>query len=962
MSPKLDQESADLQGPNHAPLSFHRRQFLSLGGLSLGLGSTALSGCTRAPSEKIVPYRIQPEDVVPGRPTHYASAFTIDGFATGILLECHDGRPTKVEGNPDHPASLGATTIHEQALIAELYHPGRQRALRHRNQLVSDGALERALAQAGARERRGRGLHLVLPPQSSPTLGHLLDRLREQLPQASVHFHTPFARTAAWQGARMVFGEPLEPRVDLTRARVVVSLDADLLGSGPAQLTLTRAFSDARRVSTPQSAMNRLYVIEPTPSVTGNLADHRLALEATQIPQFSAALLRQVARELAGTLPLIPGNDEALAPRISAFVRALSRDLSTHRGASVVLAGERQPPLVHAIAHALNDALGNAGTTIEYARSPIIAAGGPEHDSTEALRAALVAGEVETLLLFDVNLAHTAPGALGLASVLRGVPRSFYCGLFENATSAICEWTIPRPHPLESWADTRAFEGTSSIIQPAIAPLYDGFTEAQILAALIGQPRASAHELVREFCRTERQLDDEAWDRALSAGVIADSAISPARTAPLRWDWLGQIAELHAPQGSLELHLQPDPRLHDGRFVDNPWLLELPCPITKQTWGNAARISPEFAAELGIGSGDVLTLHVAGRALDVPALIVPGQAERAVTLTLGWGQTGPSLGANHGANGYSLMIRADSWTLPVTVTRTARHEALALTQLELHAGAAADAIFAIATLEDYRSHGSVAEKQRKKQLSMYEPDAARAPRQWGMTIDLNACTGCSACVIACQSENSIPTVGKSGVLKHREMHWLRIDRYVVGSPENQRTISQPMACQHCEHAPCEYVCPTAATVHSSDGLNQMIYNRCVGTRFCSNNCPYKVRRFNWFNYHADEREPTELGYNPEVSVRARGVMEKCSYCVQRIRKAEILARTEEKPLLDGAVRTACEQVCPAGAIVFGDIADAHSRAAQLAKSDRAFAALNELGTVPRTRYLAKLTNPNPELT
>jgi Fe-S-cluster-containing dehydrogenase component len=963
IQPRPDAASEFDSGQDSPPPELTRRQFMYVGGATLALASQALAGCTRAPAEKIVPYRVQPSDVVPGRAAHYATASTIDGFGTGIVVESHEGRPTKIEGNREHPASLGASSAFEQALLIELYDPARLRGVTRRGLPESRAAVDAALTHAVDTKPTGRGLHLVLPPVSSPLLANQLTRLRERLPELSVHFHAPLTRLAAWRGAQLAFGAPLETRVDLRRAKVIFSLDSDVLASGPGHLARAHEFSEQRRMNSAMDEMNRLYVAETAMSVTGGMADHRLALRPSEIPLFAASLLHEVASATGSPALGISAQLAASGDGIgghSAFVRALARDLLRHRGEGAVLVGEQQPAVVHAAAHALNVLLGNAGIAVSYAPSPIALCAGPEHDSLAALRDALASRAVETLLVFDTNLGYASPGEFDLARLIKAAPESFYLAQFADATAAACNWVIPRAHVLESWADTRALDGTTSIVQPVLAPLYGGRTESEILSILLGETARSAHDLVRDFWRPERLADDDSWELALTRGIIEGSAIASVATPELRWDWVADLARL-VPSPSIELNLRRDPSVHDGRFGDNPWLLELPCPVSKLTWGNAVSLGPALADQLQIQTGDVLVLETDGRSLEVPALVVPGHADRSLTLTLGWGRNGPGLGAGHGSDAYSLMRSTLGWSMPVAIHRSGKTEELAITQGPMGLGEAESSILVHATLAEYRKQGQLGQEQRKKQLSLYDSDARQAPRQWGMTIDLSACTGCSACVIACQAENNIPPVGKNGVLKHREMHWLRIDRYVAGNTREPRILVQPMACQHCEKAPCEYVCPTGATVHSSDGLNQMVYNRCVGTRFCSNNCPYKVRRFNWFDYHQAEQSPTELAYNPEVTVRARGVMEKCTYCVQRIRKAEIRERTEQKPLLDGDIQTACEQACPTRAIRFGDVADKHSEVSRLRASDRSFAVLNELGTVPRTRYLAKLTNPNPEL-
>lgn len=968
--PLLDQTVPEFEAAQEAPPSeLSRREFLYLSGATIALAGQALTGCTRAPAEKIVPYRVQPPEVIPGRPLHYASASTLDGYGSGILVESREGRPIKIEGNPDHPASLGASSAVQQALVLELYDPRRLRAPTRSGMPCADTDVMRAVRVAGMTQRRGRGVHLVLPPFSSPLLAHQIASLRQQLPELAIHFHMPVSRSALWQGARLAFGSPLEVRADLKRANVLLSLGADFLGEGPEHLALARAFATRRRMESAQDSMNRLYVVETSMSLSGGVADHRLALAPSQLPAFAAALLGEIARShVGGGLDMPASLLERVAPgteQLNAhqhFIQALARDLLANRGQSVVLVGVGQPAVVHAAAHAINALLGNAGSVIGYGASAIVDSEAPDFATLRGLSNALAAGTVESLIVFDTDVAYASAGDLGLGQLIGRAQQSLYFGLFSNATSAACHFAAPAAHLLESWGDTRSLGGTVSIVQPLIAPLYGGRTLSEVLAALLGAP-AAAHQLVKSFWRERVAANFESyWEIALARGLIEGTELPAVATPRLSWDWLAELAGSSGPAHGIELNLIPDTRLHDGRFASNPWLLELPCPVTKQTWGNAALLAPALARRLDVGNGDVLELTRAGHTVAAPALVVGGHADGALTLALGWGQEGLAGATAFGADGFRLASSAPSAPPQVYVRRTHRQEELALTQDTMSLGEFEDSILLSSTLEQHRASGADrAHKAGKRPLSMYVTDAPVAARQWGMTIDLNACTGCSACVVACQAENNIPSVGKSGVLKHREMHWLRIDRYVGGTEAEPSVRLEPMACQHCEKAPCEYVCPTAATVHSSDGLNQMIYNRCVGTRFCSNNCPYKVRRFNWFDYHRDERSPRELAANPEVTVRARGVMEKCTYCVQRIRTAEIKAKVEHRALADHDVRTACEQVCPTSAIRFGDVNDPRSEVSRLRNGDRAFQVLPELGAVPRTRYLLKLSNPNPEL-
>ncbi|HEY4106229.1 MAG TPA: 4Fe-4S dicluster domain-containing protein [Polyangiaceae bacterium] len=937
-----------------APSALSRREFMQVSAASIAFAT--LGACTRAPAEKIVPYRVQPSEIVPGRALHYASASTLDGYATGILVESHEGRPTKIEGNPEHPASLGASSAIEQALLLELYDPRRLRTIQQRGAPAS--ALEplQALRAAAAVERKGSGVHLILPAQSSPLVVDQLKRLRQRLPELALYFHAPLAPTNAWQGAKLAFGRVLDTRVDLRRANVVLALGADFLARGPAQLALAGAFAERRAPDSPANPMNRLYAVETAPSVTGSTADHRLALAPTQIAAFASALLSAVARGVDGqasaafaTLPTPALSDDA-----ARFLAALSADLLAQRGASAVLAGDEQPPAVHAAAHALNVLLGNTGSVMSHAPPVVFAADDPEFGSLRGLREALAADRVRTLISFESDIAFSD---LELRGLLSKAKESLCFALFPTQTAALSSWQIPSAHALETWGDALAFDGTASIVQPLIAPLYGGRTLSEVLAVLLGEEPNSAHDLVKNFWQG-RHPDDfgEFWELALARGVVAGTLTDAVIAPLLEPGWFPELASASAGPQGIELNLESDTRVHDGRFGTNSWLLELPCPITKLTWENAAWLAPSLARRLAVEAGDVIRLRAGAQSLEVPALIVPGHADGAISLALGWGRENEA-GKPIGVNAFALRA-ANART--VNVERSGRQAELAITQGSMQLGDLAESILVSSTLSQYRAERPA--RPIKKQLSLYTSDAPESARQWGMVIDLNACTGCSACVIACQAENNVPSVGKGGVLKHREMHWLRIDRYLIEEGKTERALVQPMACQHCEHAPCEYVCPTAATVHSSDGLNQMIYNRCVGTRFCSNNCPYKVRRFNWFNYHQGERSPRELAENPEVTVRARGVMEKCSYCVQRIRSAENRARVEHRPLRDGDVRTACEQACPTRAISFGDVNDPHSAVARLRQNPRAFEVLAEIGTAPRTRYLMKLTNPNPELT
>lgn len=926
-----------------------RRDFLR--GMGAALGLAGVTACTRAPREEIVPYVTEPADVTPGRRRCYATASTLDGYATGIVVESHEGRPTKVEGNPDHPASLGAAGVFEQALVLGVYDPSRARTPRTSGRTSNWPAFLDALMRGPWSGARGRGLHLLLEPTSSPTVDSLLSRLRERWPESSVHFHAGASRRRVWEGATIAFGAPLEPRFDLSNVDVVVSLDADFLTHDPAHLRLARQLAEGRRLIDRASTMSRLYVVEPLHSVTGMYADHRLSVRAGDVLAIAATLLHSVgAAALPGGIPSVLVER---AGRHRRWLDAVARDLTSHRGRAVVIAGDRQPPLVHAIVHALNDVLG-ASPHVELAPSPIVDAGAEHHD-IGGLADALGGGDVDTLLVLGTNAVYTAPADRALASLFGRARMSAYLGLYEDETAHACQWTLPAPHVLESWGDARAFDGTASVVQPLIAPLHDSRSLIDVLAVLAGASSTSAYDLVRE------RYGRDAWRRALTRGVVDGSRTAAASARPR---WSAVAAELRRaadsqPVAELEIVVSPDSRVYDGRFTNNAWLLELPTPIRKLTWTNASTFSPADATRLGLVDGDEVELRLGDRVVLAPALLVPGQASGVVGLTLGWGRAGSEdLARGRGANAYALTTTS-AFASGLVVTKSGRRIELPFAQHHHELEPRGASILRHSTLRDHRERSerstnavSPMSEESKRRLSLYHVPSGPAPHQWGMAIDLSACTGCSACVIACQAENNVPTVGHEGVRKGRAMHWLRTDTYFIGDPTEPEIAVQPMLCQHCEAAPCEYVCPVGATVHSSDGLNQMVYNRCVGTRFCSNNCPYKVRRFNWFDYHRRESEVEQLVHNPKVTVRERGVMEKCTFCVQRIRASEIYG---------GPLESACQQTCPTGAIVFGDLQDRSSKVARLHASDRAFAALDELGTLPRVRYLSRIRNPNPEL-
>ena len=954
----------DQDSPPSVP---ERRDFLKLMGASLALAGA--SGCTRAPRGKIVAYADQPPEVTPGVASHYATALTREGYAVGVVVESHEGRPTKIEGNPDHPMSLGGTGVFEQASLLGLYDRDRGKAVMRRGAISSMTAAMANLALDAP--DRGRGLHFLLQPTSSRLTTEMLTKVRNRLPHAEVHFDAPLSPRNALRGAQLAFGSPYEAAFDLRNADVVLAFDSDFLTMGPAALRYARQFADRRRTRAPSDSMNRLYVVEPAPTVTGNVADHRLRVRRSEISLFLAAFVAELARHASESIPADALRFLTSLPAATdTRVAIMARDFLAHRGRSVVVVGEALPPAAHVLGHVANTLLGNFGSTIDLSISPILEAGAASHGLSD-LTAALAADQVDTLVVLGGNPAYATAGELDLAAGMARAKRSLYLGTHENETAAALDFFVPLAHELESWGDARALDGTISIVQPLIGVNDAARTIDEVLAYFTGDLQSpvgpSAHDLTRDFWRRALPGDFDAfWTDALARGVVGDSAF--VKAAPqLDWSHVTEAAhallDAHPTTGALELVVREDPRVRDGAVTNNPWLLELPDPVHKLTWENAALVSKALAREHGLDNGDVVTLKIGPRSLDAPILIVPGVADATISLSLGYGRRGSEQIADGvGVNAYVLQTRNSPWLAsPLVLTKTAKTQSLALTQNHFSLEGRDEDIALRRTREQFQADPDFAKEANAVKKSLYVLPPHQSARQWGMVVDLSACTGCSACVVACQSENNTPVVGRAGVLKSREMQWMRIDAYRSDDEDDAKTLAQPMLCQHCEKAPCEYVCPTSATVHSSDGINQMVYNRCVGTRFCSNNCAWKVRRFNWFDYQLDPDAPPPVVHNPDVTVRGRGVMEKCTYCVQRIRESEIRAEVQGKPLADRAFQTACEQACPSAAIVFGDIGNPQSRVSEERKNPRLFAVLNDLGTVPHTRYLAKIDNPNGEM-
>ena len=962
-----------------------RRQFLKLMGASLALAG--VSACTRQPEEKIIPYVRQPEEIVPGRPLFYATAMPLGGFGYPLLAENHMGRPTKLEGNPEHPASLGGTDLFGQTSVLGLYDPDRSRTIVNDGEVRTWSAFVSAMqaAMLSRRPIKGQGLRLLTGPITSPSLIEQIQKLLASMPEAKWH------QWDAVFGARQGGAPATMPLYHFDKADVVLALDADFLGCGAGVVRYSKDFASRRRITTPEGQVNRLYVVEPVTTITGAKADHRLAIKARDVHAFAAALASALGAA---------GTPAASAPaEIAQWLAAAAADLKANRGRSVVVAGDTQPAAVHALARAMNEALGNVGATVTY-HAPLAASPADGTASIAELAADMHAGKVDVLLILGGNPVFTAPADLKFADALKKVSLRAHLDLYFDETADLCHWHIPETHFLESWGDVRSFDGTVSLIQPLVSPLYDGHSAIEVFAVMNGTPGQTAMDLVRDYWTRAfssqttpawpvRTADgktyanaDTFWRHALHDGFIAStttlmsSANAPGATsAQPAGSSSAPAAPAQAPAPTMtgmEILFRPDPNVLDGRFANNGWLQELPKPLSKVAWDNVAYISPKTAefhgipiARSGNRSNDVIEVSYQGRQVRLPVWVLPGTADDVVVVHFGYGRRRSGrIGTGIGVDTFGLRSSKAPWFDGGAEIRRTGDTYLVTSTQNHFAMEGRNPVRAVDAAE-YRKDPKVVEglghEAPPKTLTLY-PVYEYNNHKWGMSIDLNACTGCGVCIAACVAENNIAVVGKEQVDRNREMHWLRVDTYYEGDPAAPSGIyHQPVPCQQCETAPCEVVCPVAATVHNDEGLNDMVYNRCVGTRYCSNNCPYKVRRFNFLLY-SDYTTPEFMAQrNPDVTIRSRGVMEKCTYCVQRISHARIDSKTSGEPIKDGQIKTACEQACPADAIVFGDLNDPQSRVVKLKQQERNYGLLEDLNTRPRTSYLAVVRNQNPEL-
>ncbi len=956
------------QGASELKDPVTRRSFLTLMGASIALAG--LAGCRR-PVEKIIPYVNAPEEIVPGIPKFYATSMPFGLSAYGLLVETHESRPTKLEGNSEHSSTQGASNAIIQGSILGLYDPDRARSITRDGEKssFSDFVSYWQAIRRNYIENNGEGLAVISESYSSPTLNRLRRDFSRVFPRSKWVTYEPVSDENIFEGIRVATGIPHRPIYHFENAATVLSLDADFLLSDPENIANTQGFSSRRRVSSEDDSMNRLYVAESGFSLTGGMADHRIRLQSSRI----GALAVRLARELDAQGITVPGIDIIPSSGEDSFdsrwLQAVAQELSQNRGSSLVLAGRNQPPAVHALVFAINAALGNNGETVSYIEP--VDASFPNTGDLVQLADDIRSGSVTGLVILGGNPAYNAPADLDFSGLLGTVDHSVHISSYKDETSRLTDWHIPQSHYLESWGDVRSADGSLGVIQPMIAPLFDSYTSMRILTIISGgNDDESDYDSVR---RTWRQILGNSnlennWRKVLHDGILTQSTVPP--TVP-RIDSRSYAAFLsqHRFNGNepgadqFELVFTQSQSTFDGRYANNGWLQELPDPVTKISWDNVALISPSTARSLELNNADVVQIIIDGRDLEIPVWIQPGQADKTVSVALGYGIMGRGRVADGvGANSYK--IRASNALYigsGLTLNTTEKTRLIATTQD--HNSMENRPIVREASLEEYRDHPEFAPEMVKHfpLRSMWKDHSYEEGYQWGMSIDLNTCTGCNACTIACQSENNIPVVGKDQVSRGREMHWIRLDRYFSGDPDNPEMVTQPVACQHCENAPCEQVCPVAATVHDAEGLNLQVYNRCIGTRYCSNNCPYKVRRFNFYNLTKDTPELVKMAQNPDVTVRSRGVMEKCTFCLQRINRTKSQAKLEKRDVRDGEVRTACQETCPARAIYFGNINDPDSEVSWIKRQNRNYELLAELNNRPRNSYLAKIRNPNPQL-
>jgi molybdopterin-containing oxidoreductase family iron-sulfur binding subunit len=947
-----------------------RRGFLKFMGASVALAG--LAGCTKQPDEPIYPYIKQPEDLILGKPNYFATAFPFVTGAVPLLVKSDQYRPIKIDGNPEHPYNQGSSDPFTQATLLDLYDPDRSQHVTYRgeNREWAEFAVEFRNKVISTKD--GTGIYFLSETITSPTLTRQWREVQAKYPKAKLVQYDP-----AIAGTSLANG--LNVQYDLTDADVIVSLDADFLsGSGfPGFHQLVRQYAERRKDPT---KLNRLYAIESTPTTTGLKAEHRLGLRASEIPAFTAELAKAVG------VTGVEASAYSWTNEQQKFLAVVAKDLKAHMGKCVVIPGLYQDPSVTELAAAINVALGNDGRTIIVATEPVSPLPSKQVADLKMLIGDLYAGKVDWLVILHANPIYNAPADLDFATAFEKSKVTAHLGSHVDETGQNAQWHIPAAHFLESWSDAHAYDGTVSVIQPMIDPLYGGKTAHHIFQALLDEPGLSPYEAVRETWKSTIKGDFETgWRKALHAGWIEETgnvAIGLGNAPYYR----NLKVPTPSPKDAIEIIFRPDPNVYDGRWANVGWLQELPKPVTNLSWDNAAIMSGATLTKYGLEEDDIVELSVNGRKVNAPVIVAPGHPDNSVTVHLGYGRSfAGRVGSGAGFNAYlirtsdapfyavgSMRKVEGKWGVAVTKSHFQDHRPKLFggqgngnNSMEADEALGERGIIRSATLSEYKANPGFANEGEThpttdKSNTLF-PNWEYKDNAWGMSIDMNSCTGCNACIVSCYAENNIPVVGKQQVRIGRNMQWLRIDTYFEGDVAAPRAHFQPMACQHCENAPCEQVCPVGATVHTPEGLNAMVYNRCVGTRYCSNNCPYKVRRFNFLLYSDFETESLKLMRNPDVTVRSRGVMEKCTYCVQRISAAKIEADKENRAVRDGEIVTACQQACPAQAISFGNINDKQSKVAKLQADERSYQVLADINTRPRTKYVAAVTNPNQEL-
>ncbi|MDD4975187.1 MAG: TAT-variant-translocated molybdopterin oxidoreductase [Bacteriovorax sp.] len=936
-----------------------RRHFFKIMGASMALAG--LEGCRRSPVHKIVSFVNAPEGLIPGKSVFYARSLNRGGFAVGVLVESFMGRPIKIEGNPEHSMSLGATDIFLQAEILNLYDPDRLRTpLKEKIPSSWMDFQKEWKARAIQHNRdKGQGLRILCERSTSETYLDQRNKILKRYPKAKIISYDPIARDLLKESTIISYNKYLEPVYDFTKAQIIVSIDRDFLSDEAAGLRYSHDFADNRRLLPSQyKKINRLYCIESDFTITGSMADHRLSRSRSEIEQFISKLALKLGVTSGGI-----NNSLFLSEREEKWISLLVRELHDHLGSSLIIASETLSAESQSLVFLMNEKLRNIGTTVNFYK-PTDPNSGQEMKNLKSLAEEMNQGEVSSLIILSQNPIYTAPKDLGFEKSLEKVAFSVCLTHVKNETSEKCTWALPESHSLESWSDARALDGTLSINQPLIAPLFDTCNSIELLSLIVDDSKSDSHELIKNYWlgHISALIFDSWWESALRLGFVENSAYQHEN---VKSHFVSKKGFKKIPISSksslpnLELHFKADPTLRDGHFANNGWLQELPKPITKLCWSNAVLISPALAVLKELKNGDEITIQTNVGKLDAPIWILPGLAENVLVIHFGHGRRVVGrVGHGIGSDAFQLLHSnaIDGVIREIKITRNGHTKELACTQL--HHSFESREPLKVREIKDYPSLKK--ENSPPKSLIIDSPITPSKDYAWGMSIDLNVCTGCNACVIGCQAENNVPIVGEAEVIRGREMHWLRVDRYFEGVPDFAKLYFQPLACVHCEKAPCEVVCPVAATSHSTEGINQMVYNRCVGTRYCSNNCPYKVRRFNFLEYNDKKSEFVKMRSNPDVSVRTRGVMEKCTYCIQRINESRVEAELEGRNIKDGEIKTACQQACATKAIVFGNLLDPQSEVSKLHDSIQSYELLGELGTLPRTRYLTRFRNSNPD--